>query len=94
MKKMMTWGLALASLTFAATSCSDNKATTETTTTPAGTGAMAADSAAPATTISVADTTITAPAPGATAYVCPMHPEVIGDKPGKCPKCYMALVKK
>lgn len=88
MKKMMTWGLALASLTFTAASCSNNKSTTEaaTTTTPA--------SAAPATTLSVADTTITAPAPGATAYVCPMHPEVIGDKPGKCPKCYMALVKK
>ncbi|MEJ6981250.1 multicopper oxidase domain-containing protein [Pedobacter sp. P351] len=27
-------------------------------------------------------------------YVCPMHPEVISNKPGKCPKCGMALVKK
>jgi len=27
-------------------------------------------------------------------YVCPMHPEVTSDKPGKCPKCGMALVKK
>ena len=25
-------------------------------------------------------------------YVCPMHPEVKSDKPGKCPKCGMALV--
>lgn len=25
-------------------------------------------------------------------YVCPMHPEVTYDKPGKCPKCGMALV--
>lgn len=28
------------------------------------------------------------------AYVCPMHPEVTSDKPGNCPKCGMALVKK
>ena len=27
-------------------------------------------------------------------YQCPMHPEVTSDKPGKCPKCGMALVKK
>ena len=31
--------------------------------------------------------------PGATlAYACPMHPEVIGDVPGRCPKCGMALL--
>ena len=27
-------------------------------------------------------------------YTCSMHPEVITDKPGKCPKCGMDLVKK
>lgn len=27
-------------------------------------------------------------------YICPMHPEVVLDKPGKCPKCKMDLVKK
>ncbi|MEO6849242.1 MAG: heavy metal-binding domain-containing protein [Mucilaginibacter sp.] len=27
-------------------------------------------------------------------YTCTMHPEVISDKPGKCPKCDMTLVKK
>lgn len=30
----------------------------------------------------------------ADVYTCPMHPEVQSDKPGKCPKCGMALVKK
>ncbi len=27
-------------------------------------------------------------------YTCSMHPEVVMDKPGKCPKCGMALVEK
>ncbi|MEK6570155.1 MAG: heavy metal-binding domain-containing protein, partial [Bacteroidota bacterium] len=27
-------------------------------------------------------------------YTCPMHPEVVSDKPGKCPKCGMKLEKK
>ena len=26
-------------------------------------------------------------------YACPMHPEVLSDKPGKCPKCGMDLVE-
>jgi FtsP/CotA-like multicopper oxidase with cupredoxin domain len=31
--------------------------------------------------------------PGATvAYACPMHPEVISDEPGRCPKCGMKLL--
>jgi mono/diheme cytochrome c family protein len=27
-------------------------------------------------------------------YTCPMHPEVVSEVPGKCPKCGMDLVKK
>ena len=27
-------------------------------------------------------------------YTCPMHPEVLFDKPGTCPKCGMELIKK
>ncbi len=27
-------------------------------------------------------------------YTCSMHPEVVQDKPGNCPKCGMKLVEK
>lgn len=27
-------------------------------------------------------------------YTCSMHPEVISDNPGKCPKCGMELIEK
>ena len=33
-----------------------------------------------------------AAAPQAGQYTCPMHPEILQDKPGSCPKCGMALV--
>ena len=29
---------------------------------------------------------------GPTVYACPMHPEVTGDQPGRCPKCGMKLL--
>ncbi len=29
-----------------------------------------------------------------TEYTCPMHPEIVSDQPGRCPKCGMDLVKK
>jgi hypothetical protein len=31
---------------------------------------------------------------GAAIYICPMHPEVQSNRPGKCPKCGMKLVEK
>lgn len=31
------------------------------------------------------------PGPEAARYTCPMHPEVVADEPGACPKCGMAL---
>ncbi len=31
------------------------------------------------------------PAPTGTVYTCPMHPEVVRDRPGACPICGMAL---
>jgi len=30
----------------------------------------------------------------AVQYTCPMHPEVVKDAPGNCPKCGMTLVEK
>src|SRR4051812_2112548 len=33
-----------------------------------------------------------APQAVATEYTCPMHPEIVRDRPGSCPKCGMALV--
>ena len=31
------------------------------------------------------------PMPKGTKYTCPMHPEIVRDEPGSCPKCGMAL---
>lgn len=46
-----------------------------------------------------AQTTANSPSASATAaakkeYTCPMHPEVVKDEPGKCPKCGMKLEEK
>ncbi|MCI0406013.1 MAG: hypothetical protein L0Z48_09645 [candidate division Zixibacteria bacterium] len=42
------------------------------------------------------DTAQTAPVvqPAAAVYYCPMHPDEVSDKPGKCSKCGMDLVEK
>ncbi len=48
-----------------------------------------------ARTTAASDTTKTQKVkPAKVQYTCTMHPEVISDKPGKCPKCGMTLVKK
>lgn len=50
----------------------------------ANTGAT--DSSAVTTSVDTA----TAPATAA-QYTCPMHPDVLSDKPGQCPQCGMEL---
>jgi Cu+-exporting ATPase len=37
------------------------------------------------------DRPVPAPMPKGTQYTCPMHPEIVRDKPGACPICGMAL---
>ena len=80
MKNLLLAGLALTSLTFSITACSDQKKTAET-----------ATARVSATTDSTAKP---AGAGVAATYTCTMHPEVTSDQPGKCPKCGMTLVKK
>ncbi len=36
-------------------------------------------------------TTLSSHSHKANSYTCPMHPEIVQDKPGSCPKCGMAL---
>jgi Cu(I)/Ag(I) efflux system membrane fusion protein len=42
---------------------------------------------------SVPTAAIAAPPDNSGKWTCPMHPEVIQDGPGACPKCNMALVR-
>jgi Cu+-exporting ATPase len=37
------------------------------------------------------DRAVVAPAPEGSLFTCPMHPEILRDQPGDCPKCGMAL---
>jgi hypothetical protein len=40
------------------------------------------------------DKAVTEKAVAKVQYTCPMHAEVVTDKPGDCPKCGMTLVEK
>jgi len=55
-------------------------------------GSTAPSSTAPTT--APATTAASTPSEAGVTYTCPMHPEVVSDKPGKCPKCQMDLVVK
>jgi hypothetical protein len=33
-------------------------------------------------------------ADAAATYTCPMHPDVVSDRPGQCPRCGMALIER
>ncbi len=46
-----------------------------------------------AETLDTAPVIDTAVKTAAIRYDCPMHPEIIRDKPGKCPVCKMTLVQ-
>jgi hypothetical protein len=57
---------------------------------PANPQAAEAPLPEPSNTLAVAAST--QPTTLKVTYTCPMHPEVISDKPGNCPKCGMSLV--
>ncbi len=79
MKKYILPLAGLAFFVIALAACSNNADSNKTATDPS------------AATPAVKDTAIKT---AAVVYTCKMHPEVISDKPGKCPKCGMELVKK
>jgi hypothetical protein len=76
MKILLSAGLLLAGLAFSTTSCSDNASTS----TKIPTDATSENGAAASATHA-----------GEHIYTCPMHPDVVSDKPGQCPKCGMNL---
>lgn len=47
--------------------------------------------ASPEKYLSPSSRAVEIPAVAGTKYTCPMHPEIIRDQPGTCPKCGMAL---
>ncbi|PYL98310.1 MAG: hypothetical protein DMF19_14485, partial [Verrucomicrobia bacterium] len=52
---------------------------------------ICAASAVFAQTIQSSSVSVSSTSSRAQKYTCPMHPEVVTDYPGKCPKCGMTL---
>ncbi|GAB2464841.1 hypothetical protein GCM10011375_35420 [Hymenobacter qilianensis] len=77
MKTLFPLGLLLAGLTFSTTSCSDKPSTGSQTAADGHDHDHAAEAGAAHS--------------GEHQYTCPMHPEVVSNEPGKCPKCGMNL---
>ena len=79
--------LFVATLIVTMTACDNTKTNSE------KTGSATTVSVAPATDASAASAFDTSKlAKGAMFYQCSMHPEVVADKPGDCPKCCMKLI--
>jgi membrane fusion protein, copper/silver efflux system len=59
----------------------------------AGCGGTATTAPTPVSTATPAATTAGTQAAQTARWTCPMHPDVIQDHPGKCPKCGMDLIR-
>ncbi len=97
MKKNILLFACAASLSIALTACSDHAGTTTGNDPTAAISSIAAVNPAAVNSVALNSAAAKDSVPmkkAAVVYTCKMHPEIISDKPGKCPKCGMELVKK